>query len=132
MLRERLTDTLKTAMKEKQPRALSTIRMILAKLKERDIEARPKGNAAGVADAEARVLDAFAAAVLGHGVDDETGRDLPHRLVMGAVDRQLVRTGDAVEQRSWRHADRVAGLGARVRLLVCEGARDLVGNVLDE
>jgi uncharacterized protein len=52
MLRERFTETLKTAMKAKQPRAVSTIRMILAKLKERDSEARPKGNATGVPDPE--------------------------------------------------------------------------------
>ena len=52
MLRDQFTDALKTAMREKDQRRLSTVRMILAKLKERDIEARAKGNAEGIPDAE--------------------------------------------------------------------------------
>ena len=52
MLRERFTETLKSSMKEKNARSVSTVRMILAKLKERDIEARAKGNATGIPDAE--------------------------------------------------------------------------------
>jgi uncharacterized protein YqeY len=52
MLRERLTETLKTAMKDKDQRTVSAVRLIIAKLKERDIEARAKGNAAGIGDAE--------------------------------------------------------------------------------
>ena len=52
MLRSRLTEALKTAMKAKDERAVSTVRMILAKLKERDIEVRPKGNPQGISDAE--------------------------------------------------------------------------------
>jgi uncharacterized protein YqeY len=52
MLRARFSDALKTAMKEKDARTLSTVRMALAKLKERDIEARGKGNAEGISDAE--------------------------------------------------------------------------------
>jgi uncharacterized protein len=52
MLREKFTEALKTAMKAKDERAVSAVRLILAKLKERDIEARPKGNAAGIPDPE--------------------------------------------------------------------------------
>jgi uncharacterized protein len=52
MLRERFSEALKTSMKEKDQRTLSTVRMVLAKLKERDIEARGKGNQAGIPDAE--------------------------------------------------------------------------------
>ena len=52
MLRERLTETLKTAMKGKDQRTVSAVRLIIAKLKERDIEARAKGNSAGIGDAE--------------------------------------------------------------------------------
>ncbi|HXQ50804.1 MAG TPA: GatB/YqeY domain-containing protein [Stellaceae bacterium] len=50
MLRERFSDALKQAMRDKDTLALSTVRMILARLKERDIEVRPKGNADGIAD----------------------------------------------------------------------------------
>jgi uncharacterized protein len=52
MLRERFSEALKTSMKDKDQRTVSTVRMVLAKLKERDIEARAKGNQAGIPDAE--------------------------------------------------------------------------------
>jgi len=50
MLRARLTDALKSAMKARNELAVSTVRMIIAKLKERDIEARGAGNASGIGD----------------------------------------------------------------------------------
>lgn len=52
MLRQRLNDTLKTAMLAKEPRTVSTVRLILAALKDRDIAARPRGVTAGIADDE--------------------------------------------------------------------------------
>jgi uncharacterized protein YqeY len=52
MLRARFNDALKTAMKEKAVRTLSTVRLILAKLKERDIEVRAKGNHDGIPEPE--------------------------------------------------------------------------------
>jgi uncharacterized protein len=52
MLRERLSEDMKTAMRVRDQRALSTIRMVLAELKLRDINAREKGNATGVGDPE--------------------------------------------------------------------------------
>jgi hypothetical protein len=50
MLRQRFTDALKDAMRAKDVLTLSTLRLVLARLKERDIEERPKGNDAGIAD----------------------------------------------------------------------------------
>jgi len=50
MLRERFSDALKQAMRDKEQLAVSTVRLILARLKERDFEARPKGNMEGIAD----------------------------------------------------------------------------------
>jgi hypothetical protein len=52
MLRERFTDALKQAMRDKAVLTLSTVRLILARLKERDIEVRPKGNPDGIAEVE--------------------------------------------------------------------------------
>ncbi len=52
MLRERLDRDLKTAMKAREPRALSTIRLILTAIRDRDIAARGKGNADGISDQE--------------------------------------------------------------------------------
>ncbi|MDE1969816.1 MAG: GatB/YqeY domain-containing protein, partial [Alphaproteobacteria bacterium] len=42
MLRDRFTETLKEAMKNREDLTVSTVRLILARLKEKDIEARPK------------------------------------------------------------------------------------------
>ena len=52
MLRSALSESLKCAMKEKNKRAVSTIRLILAALKDRDIAARGKGNAEGIDEHE--------------------------------------------------------------------------------
>jgi uncharacterized protein len=46
MLREQFSDALKTAMKEKNALSVSTVRLMIAKLKEQDIEARAKGKTA--------------------------------------------------------------------------------------
>ena len=52
MLREAFTERLKEAMRAKDARTLSTVRMILAALKDRDIAARGIGNAAGIPEPE--------------------------------------------------------------------------------
>ena len=52
MLRKRLNDALKEAMKARAERPVGTIRMILAQLKDRDIAARPKGVADGIGEDE--------------------------------------------------------------------------------
>ncbi|HVJ31512.1 MAG TPA: GatB/YqeY domain-containing protein [Terriglobia bacterium] len=51
MLRQRLNDDLKTAMKARDPETTSTLRMVLATLKDRDIAARPQGIADGIDEA---------------------------------------------------------------------------------
>ena len=50
MLRTRLNDALKAAMKAKETLTMATIRLILAALKDRDIAARGKGNLDGIDD----------------------------------------------------------------------------------
>lgn len=52
MLRQNLNDALKTAMRERDQRAVSTLRLVLAALKDKDIAARPSGNAGGIGEAE--------------------------------------------------------------------------------
>ncbi len=51
-MREAFTERLKSAMRAKDTRTLSTVRLILAGLKERDVAARGAGNPAGIADSE--------------------------------------------------------------------------------
>ncbi|HQS16370.1 GatB/YqeY domain-containing protein [Reyranella sp.] len=50
MLREKLTEAMKDAMRAKDQAALGTIRLILAKLKDADIAARTEASRDGVAD----------------------------------------------------------------------------------
>ena len=52
MLRQTLSDALKTATKAQEVRARSTLRLILAALKDRDIAARGRGNADGIDESE--------------------------------------------------------------------------------
>jgi len=60
MLRQTFTDRLKQAMKAREARTVSAIRLILAGLKDRDIAARGRGNAEGLSDAEIwRMLQAM-------------------------------------------------------------------------
>ena len=49
-MRDRLNQALKSKMKEKDSEAVSTLRLILAALKDRDIAARSKGNTEGIGD----------------------------------------------------------------------------------
>jgi uncharacterized protein YqeY len=51
-MREAFTERLKAAMRAKDTRTLSTVRLVLAGLKERDVAARGAGNPAGIADSE--------------------------------------------------------------------------------
>jgi len=48
MLREQFTEALKNSMREKNALGLSTVRLIIAKLKEQDIDARGKGKPDGI------------------------------------------------------------------------------------
>jgi uncharacterized protein len=55
MFRNRLNEALKTAMKAKDKQATSTLRLILAALKDRDIAARSRGKSDGIGEDE--ILD---------------------------------------------------------------------------
>jgi uncharacterized protein len=52
MLRDALTDRLRQAMKARNVRTVSTVRLILAALKDRDVAARGQGMTEGLADPE--------------------------------------------------------------------------------
>ena len=51
-LRTRISEALKKAMKDKEADRLSTLRLINAAIKDKDIDARAKGNDEGVGEAE--------------------------------------------------------------------------------
>jgi len=51
-MRERILETLKGAMREKDMPRVSTLRLIMAALKDRDIAVREKGNYEGIGETE--------------------------------------------------------------------------------
>jgi uncharacterized protein YqeY len=51
-LRTQITDAMKDAMRAKEEATLGAVRLIMAELKKRDIDARPKGLADGIPDEE--------------------------------------------------------------------------------
>ncbi len=51
-MREAFTERLKAAMRAKDTRTLSTVRLVLTALKERDVAARTAGNPEGIVDSE--------------------------------------------------------------------------------
>ncbi|MSO71752.1 MAG: GatB/YqeY domain-containing protein [Alphaproteobacteria bacterium] len=52
MLRQKLNDALKDSLKKREARAVSTLRLILAALKDRDIDSRGRGIEGGLGDEE--------------------------------------------------------------------------------
>jgi uncharacterized protein YqeY len=52
MLREAFTERMKAALRARDARTLSTVRLIIAGLKDRDIAARGEGNPAGIAESD--------------------------------------------------------------------------------
>ena len=56
MLRDRIQVDLNKAVREKNKETISTLRLVLAAMKDRDIEARSKGNNEGITDAEISLM----------------------------------------------------------------------------
>ncbi len=52
MLRTQINDAMKDALRAKDERTLATTRLIISRMRDLDIAARPKGNADGIGDAE--------------------------------------------------------------------------------
>ena len=60
MLREAFADRLRQPMKARETRTVSTVRLVLVGLKDRDVAARGRGNTEGLSDAELqRMLQAM-------------------------------------------------------------------------
>ena len=52
MLRSQINDALKDAMRAKDDRTVATVRLMISRMKDLDIAARPKGNANGITSDE--------------------------------------------------------------------------------
>ena len=71
MIRDQLSDALKTSMKEKKQVAVSTLRLIQAAIKDRDIAARSKGVDDGISDEEITKLEIPTGVPLVYKVDKD-------------------------------------------------------------
>ena len=56
MLRDDISEALKTAMKARDQASTDALRLIVAGMKNKDVDARAKGNAAGIGDDEIRQM----------------------------------------------------------------------------
>ncbi|MBV8061222.1 MAG: GatB/YqeY domain-containing protein, partial [Alphaproteobacteria bacterium] len=52
MLRDKFNEALKEGLRSRNENLTGTVRLIIAEMKKRDIEARPKGNMDGISDDE--------------------------------------------------------------------------------
>ena len=82
MLRDEISNAYKSAMKQKEAVAISTLRLILAAIKDRDIAARLKGNLDGITNDEILSLMQSMIKQRGDSIDayEKGGRmELAHR-----------------------------------------------------
>ena len=82
MLRDEISNAYKSAMKQKEAVAVSTLRLILAAIKDRDIAARLKGNSDGITNDEILSLMQSMIKQRGDSIDayEKGGRmELAHR-----------------------------------------------------
>lgn len=128
MIRDRFAGDLKEAIKAKDPTRVSTLRLVTAAIKDRDIAARTSGNAGGVSDTEILAILAkmirqrqeSAAIYERAGRLDLAGQEvaeiavlqeyLPKQMTEGEVDRAVAAAIQAVGASSLRDMGRVMAL----------------------
>ena len=86
--REEFKEALKTALKEKDQVAMSTVRLITAAIKDRDIEARSKGNHEGIADAD--ILSLLQSMIKQRSESSKTYRDAGRHDLAEREDAEIV------------------------------------------
>ena len=121
-LRTRITDGIKTAMRDKDTARLSTLRLINAAVKDQDIAARGKGNADGVGDDE--VL-----AILGKMVKQrqESARAYEEggRLELAEKEREEIAIIEQFLPRQLSEDEVTAAIDAAIAETGAEGLRDM-------
>lgn len=85
MLRDRLAQDLKTAIKARDATRVATLRLILAAIKDRDIAARSADNPEGVADAE---IQAILGKMVRQRKESATAYEEAGRLELAAQERE--------------------------------------------
>jgi uncharacterized protein YqeY len=128
MLRGQISDALKDAMRAKEARTVGALRLILAKLKDQDIAARPRGVTDGIPDEE--ILQMLQSMIKQRresiALYEQGGRQEladQERDEIAVIERFLPRQMD--------EADTRAAIGAAIAATGAAGAKDM-GKVMAE
>ena len=122
MLRARLNDELKSAMKSKDQRAVSTVRLILAALKDRDIAARTKGNTDAIGEEE--IADLLQKMVRQRRESIEL-YEQGKRLDLAQQEREEIAVIERFLPRQMSDADMAAAVGAVIGELGVSSIKDM-------
>ncbi|RED11285.1 hypothetical protein POI8812_01854 [Pontivivens insulae] len=87
MLRERISTDIKAAMKARETLRLSTLRLVNAAIKDKDIEARQGDNSEGVSDAE---IQAILSRMIKQRQDSATAYEEAGRLELAQSERDEI------------------------------------------
>jgi len=122
MLRTALTDAMKDAMRQKDQRALSTARLILAALKDRDISARGKGNPDGVDEEE---ILAMLQAMVKQRRESITMYEQGGRLELAQQEQEEIQVIERFLPAQMSEADTEAAVVQTMAALGAEGLKDM-------
>ncbi len=122
MLRQAFTDRLKQAMKAREMRTVSTIRLILAGLKDRDIAARGSGNVEDLSNAE---IQRMLQAMIKQRRESITLYDQGNRGDLAQREHEEIAVIESFPPRQLDQADIEAAVAAAIRESGAVGMKDM-------
>ncbi|MFV3127898.1 GatB/YqeY domain-containing protein [Niveispirillum sp. KHB5.9] len=128
MLRQTLNEALKDAMRAKNSRAVATVRLILAALKDRDIAARGTGNQDGIDDA---ALLAMLQTMVKQRRESITMYEQGGRVELAQQEREEIEIIEAFLPKQLDEAETREAIAALIAELGATGVKDM-GKVMAE
>jgi len=122
MLRKRFSDAIKEAMKSKEAARLSTLRLISAAIKDRDIAARSEDNTEGVSDDE--ILSVLAK-MIKQRQDSAKAYEEAGRLELAESERDEIKVITEFMPRQLNAEESEAAIAAAVAEVGAETIRDM-------
>ena len=128
MIRKRLSDAQKQAMKAREAKRLSTLRLINAAIKDRDIAARSEENAEGVGDAE---ILGILAKMIKQRIDSARTYEEAGRLELAEGERGEIKVIEEFLPKQLNEAEVEAAIRAAVEKTGAGSIRDM-GKIMAE
>ncbi|GAB3449826.1 GatB/YqeY domain-containing protein [Insolitispirillum peregrinum] len=122
MLRARLNESLKAALKAKEDRAVSTLRLILAALKDRDIAGRTQGMPDGIPDAD--ILQMLGS-MIKQRRESISMYEQGGRLELAEREREEIAIIETYLPKQMSEAEVTAAVGAVITELDAKGLKDM-------